>query len=60
MAGVAAQGAMLGAVIIGFTNLVFTMLALAIIDHFGRKRLMIVGSIGYILSLSVTAWAFFN
>ena len=60
MAGVASEGAMLGAVIVGFTNLIFTMLALAIIDHFGRKRLMIVGSIGYILSLSVTAWAFFN
>ena len=60
MAGVASKGAMLGAVIIGFTNLVFTMLAMAIIDHFGRKRLMIVGSIGYILSLSVTAWAFFT
>ncbi len=60
MAGVASQGAMLGAVIVGFTNLVFTMLALAIIDNFGRKRLMIVGSIGYILSLSVIAWAFFH
>lgn len=45
---------------VGCTNLVFTMAALAIIDHFGRKRLMIVGSIGYILSLGAVAWAFYS
>jgi SP family arabinose:H+ symporter-like MFS transporter len=33
---------------------------LLVIDHFGRKKLMIVGSIGYILSLGVTAWAFYT
>ena len=32
----------------GGTNLLFTMAALVIIDHFGRRRLMIVGSMGYI------------
>ncbi len=42
----------------GATNLVFTMLAIAIIDHFGRKKLMLVGSIGYIISLGTVAWAF--
>lgn len=31
---------------------------MAAIDHFGRKKLMGVGSIGYILSLSSTAFAF--
>ena len=36
------------------------MLALLIIDHFGRRKLMIVGSIGYLLSLSATAWAFYR
>ena len=45
---------------VGFTNLVFTMAALAVIDHFGRKKLMIAGSIGYILSLGATAWAFYT
>jgi MFS family permease len=35
------------------------MAALAVIDHFGRRNLMIVGSIGYILSLGTTAWAFY-
>jgi SP family xylose:H+ symportor-like MFS transporter len=60
MAGAGAQMASLQSVIIGFTNLVFTMAAMAIIDHFGRRRLMIVGSIGYIVSLIVTAYAFYT
>lgn len=60
MAGAATESAMFQSVIIGFTNLVFTMLALAIIDHFGRKRLMLVGSVGYILSLSAASFAFFK
>jgi MFS family permease len=51
---------MLQSVLIGFTNLVFTMMALAIIDHFGRKKLMLVGSVGYIISLGVAAAAFFK
>ena len=58
MAGAGEESAMLRAVIIGFTNLIFTMAALATIDHFGRKRLMLVGSVGYILSLGAAAWAF--
>ncbi|MEN6577216.1 MAG: sugar porter family MFS transporter [Phycisphaerales bacterium] len=60
MAGAAAESAMLQSVIIGFTNLVFTMAALAIIDHFGRRRLMLVGSIGYIVSLAGASIAFFT
>ena len=58
MAGAGEESAMLRSVVIGFTNLVFTMAALAIIDHFGRRRLMLVGSVGYILSLGAAAWAF--
>jgi len=60
MAGASADFARLQSVIVGATNLVFTMLALAVIDHFGRKKLMLVGSIGYITSLSAVAWAFYT
>jgi sugar porter (SP) family MFS transporter len=60
MAGAMKDSALLQSVAVGCTNLVFTMAALAIIDHFGRKRLMIAGSIGYILSLGATAWAFYS
>ena len=60
MSGAGAESALLQSVIIGFTNLVFTMAALTVIDHFGRKKLMLVGSIGYILSLSAAAYAFYT
>ncbi len=60
MAGAMKDSALLQSVAVGCTNLVFTMAALAIIDHFGRKRLMIAGSIGYILSLGAVAWAFYS
>lgn len=60
MAGAGASSALLQTVAVGGTNLVFTMAALLIIDHFGRKRLMLVGSVGYIVSLSATAWAFYT
>jgi SP family xylose:H+ symportor-like MFS transporter len=58
MAGAEGTSAMFQSVIVGFTNLVFTMAALTVIDHFGRKKLMLVGSIGYIISLSIVAWGF--
>jgi MFS transporter, SP family, xylose:H+ symportor len=60
MAGASASLAMWQSVIVGFTMLVFTMAALAIIDHFGRRRLMLWGSLGYIVSLGTVAWAFFS
>ncbi len=59
MAGAEGASALLQSVIIGGTNLVMTMLALLVIDHFGRRKLMLVGSVGYILSLGTTAVAFY-
>lgn len=60
MAGAGRNAALLNAIVIGLTNLVFTMLALTMIDRFGRKKLMIVGSIGYIVSLAATSIAFYT
>jgi MFS family permease len=60
MAGAGAESALLQSVIIGFTNLVFTMVALSVIDRFGRRKLMLVGSVGYILSLSAAACVFYT
>jgi len=59
MAGAGVESALLQSVIVGFTMLVFTMLAMVIIDHFGRRKLMIVGSIGYIIGLTGAAYAFY-
>lgn len=58
MAGLGAETALLSSVGIGVINLIFTMVGVYLIDRSGRKRLMLIGSIGYIITLSVIAWAF--
>jgi MFS transporter, SP family, arabinose:H+ symporter len=45
---------------IGLVNLVMTMVGVSLIDKYGRKFLMIIGSIGYIISLALVSRAFFN
>lgn len=58
-AGLGENTALLSSIGIGLTNLVFTLLGVYLIDRLGRKTLMYVGSIGYVLSLSLVAAAFF-
>ncbi|MFC4722467.1 sugar porter family MFS transporter [Geojedonia litorea] len=48
----------LASVYVGLANLIFTIIGMSLIDKFGRRQLLIIGSIGYIISLSVVAWAF--
>ena len=45
---------------IGITNLVFTFAGLWLIDRLGRRTLLYIGSLGYILSLGLCAAAFFH
>lgn len=58
-AGLEQSSALLSSIGIGLTNLVFTLVGVALIDKLGRKKLMYIGSFGYILSLSLVAMAFF-
>ncbi len=58
-AGLEKSSALLSSIGIGVTNLVFTLVGVALIDRMGRKKLMYIGSIGYIISLSLVAMAFF-
>ena len=60
MAGAGTDSSLAQAVVVGCTNLVFTMAALLAIDKFGRRKLMVAGSIGYIVSLAATAAAFYT
>lgn len=60
MAGSEENAALLQAVAVGGTNLVFTVIAMSVIDSFGRKKLMLVGSVGYIISLATVAAAFYT
>ena len=58
-AGLGASTALLGSIGIGATNFVFTLIGIYLIDRLGRKQLMYIGSIGYIISLSLVSMAFF-
>lgn len=59
-AGLAAKESLLNSIAIGGTNLVFTFVGLYLIDRIGRKTLLFIGSLGYILSLSMVAWCFYS
>ena len=50
----------LQSVAVGATNLMFTMLAMSIIDKVGRKLLLLIGSIGTAVSLTGVAFIFFT
>jgi len=58
-AGLGESTALLSSIGIGITNLIFTLLGVFLIDRLGRKVLMYIGSIGYIISLSLVSMAFF-
>lgn len=57
-AGLGESTALLSSIGIGVINLIFTLLGVYFIDRVGRKKLMFIGSIGYIISLSLVACAF--
>ena len=59
-AGLAAKESLLNSIAIGGTNLIFTFVGLYLIDRLGRKTLLIIGSLGYILSLGLVAWSFYS
>lgn len=56
--GLGESTALLSSIGIGLTNLVFTLIGINLIDRLGRKILMYIGSIGYIISLSLIAASF--
>ncbi|WP_153796762.1 sugar porter family MFS transporter [Foetidibacter luteolus] len=58
MAGFSKDQAYLQPVYIGAANLLFTLIAMTVIDKFGRKTLLIIGALGTILFLALTALAF--
>ena len=49
----------IASVVVGLMNLIATMAALTVIDKLGRRQLMIVGSIGYLVSLGFLAGMMF-
>lgn len=59
-ANIATQDSLLSSVAIGLSNLVFTFGGLYLIDKLGRKQLLLIGSFGYIISLSLVAYSFYS
>ena len=56
--GLGSAASLANSIAIGGINLVFTFVGLYLIDRLGRRTLLIIGSLGYILSLAMVAYAF--
>jgi sugar porter (SP) family MFS transporter len=58
-AGLPVSDALTGQVVIGFVNVLFTLIAIWKIDRLGRKPLLLTGIIGIILSLIIIGLLFY-
>ena len=58
--GIGVNNALMQTIAVGSVNLLFTFVAIKYIDKFGRKPLLIAGSIGMAISLFVLANAFYR
>jgi sugar porter (SP) family MFS transporter len=59
MTGLAENAALLQSISIGLTNLIFTFIALFLIDRYGRRTLLMIGSVGMVFFLGMISRAFF-
>jgi sugar porter (SP) family MFS transporter len=60
MAGLGTHSSLLSTVGIGVINFIFTLLGINIIDKVGRRILMLVGSVGLIVSLLLISYTFYS
>lgn len=60
MTGLGTSSSLLSTAGIGLVNFIFTLLAINFIDKIGRKTLMLIGSFGLVISLSMVSRAFFT
>ena len=56
--GIGTDASFVQAILVGITNLVFTVLAILFIDRFGRKPLLIVGVAGIVVSMFLLSYGF--
>lgn len=59
LAGLGAESSLLSTIGIGTVNFIFTLLAINVIDKYGRKKLMLIGSLGLIATLFLVSLSFF-
>lgn len=60
MAGLGTQSSLLSTVGIGLVNFAFTLIAINIIDKVGRRKLMLIGSVGLIAALGLVSHSFYS
>jgi SP family arabinose:H+ symporter-like MFS transporter len=60
MTGLGTDSALLSSAGLGLVNFVFTLLAVNFIDRYGRRTLMLIGSVGVIVTLSLVANSFYT
>jgi len=59
-AGIDQSNTLIASIPIGAVNLIFTLLGMYLIDKMGRRLLITIGSIGYIITLLGVAWSFYS
>ena len=57
--GASTDSSLMQTIIVGSVNLLFTVVAIVTVDKFGRKPLMIIGSIGMAFSMAALGLAFY-
>lgn len=60
LTGLGKESALLSTAGIGLANLIFTMIGWYLIDRVGRRKLMYIGSFGYIISLGLITLSFYQ
>jgi SP family xylose:H+ symportor-like MFS transporter len=58
--GASTDSSLLQTIIVGIVNLAFTIVAIMTVDKFGRKPLMIIGSIGMAFSMLALGFTFYS
>jgi SP family arabinose:H+ symporter-like MFS transporter len=56
--GIGTDAAFIQAILVGLTNVVFTIVAMGLIDRLGRKPLLIIGVSSITVSMFLLAWGF--
>ncbi len=59
-AGAGTNAAFANSTAVGLVNVIFTLVAIALIDQVGRRPLLIAGLIGIVVSMSVAGWGFYQ
>lgn len=58
--GIGTNAAFAQAVVVGIVNVIFTLLSMVLIDHMGRRPLLIIGLSGILFSMLLCSWSFYQ